>query len=115
MSNSYPISTPALPNEHLVKLSSPEVDAKSYQCALSSLMYPMLGTRPDLGYTITALGHHAANPGPNHQCTLERVFHYLSVILPLPPIANNSKSYLILSYQSGYLSLYLIDDYLFLT
>ena len=39
----------------------------------------------------------------------------LIVILPLPPIANKTKSYLILSYQSSYLSLYLIDDYLFLT
>jgi hypothetical protein len=44
MSNSRPISTPALPNKHLIKLSSPEVNAKSYQHALSSLMYPMLGT-----------------------------------------------------------------------
>jgi hypothetical protein len=83
MSNSHPISTPALPNKHLVKLSSPEVDAKSYQHTLSSLMYPMLGTQPDLGYAIAALGrhtalsHHATNPGPDHQCTLKRVFCYL--------------------------------------
>jgi hypothetical protein len=66
MSNSCPISTPALPNKCLIKLTSPKVDAKSYQHALGSLMYPMLGTRPDLGYTIVALSHHAANPSPNH-------------------------------------------------
>jgi hypothetical protein len=77
MSNSHPISTPALPNERLVKLTSPEVDAKSYQHALGSLMYPMLGTHPDLGYAIAALGHHATNPGPDHQHALERVFWYL--------------------------------------
>jgi hypothetical protein len=77
MSNSRPISTPALPNERLIKLSSPEVDAKSYQRALGSLMYPMLGTCPDLGYTIAALSRHAANPGPDHQRALERVFWYL--------------------------------------
>jgi hypothetical protein len=77
MSNSHPISTPALPNERLVKLTSPEVDTKSYQRALSSLMYPMLGTRPDLGYAIVALSCHAANPGPDHQHALERVFQYL--------------------------------------
>jgi len=77
MSNSCPISTPALPNKHLVKLSSPEVDAKSYQRTLGSLMYPMLGTWPDLGYAIAALGRHAANPGLDHQRTLERVFRYL--------------------------------------
>jgi hypothetical protein len=77
MSNSRPISTPALPNKRLIKLTSPEVDAKSYQCALGSLMYPMLGTRPDLGYAIVALGHHAANPGPDHQHALKQVFRYL--------------------------------------
>jgi hypothetical protein len=77
MSNSHPISTPALPNEHLIKLSSPEVNAKSYQHALGSLIYPMLGTQPNLGYTITALGCHAANPRPNHQHALEHVFRYL--------------------------------------
>jgi hypothetical protein len=77
MSNSRPISTPALPNECLIKLSSPEVDAKSYQRALSSLMYPMLGTHPDLGYAIVALGRHAANPGPDHQRALECIFQYL--------------------------------------
>jgi hypothetical protein len=38
MSNSHPISTPALPNEHLIKLASPEVDAKSYQYVLGALM-----------------------------------------------------------------------------
>jgi hypothetical protein len=77
MSNSRPISTPALPNKHLIKLASPEVDTKSYQRALGALMYPMLGTRPDLGYAIAALGRHAANPGPDHQRALERVFWYL--------------------------------------
>ena len=77
MSDSCPISTPSLANEHLVKLESPEISAKSYQCALGALMYPMLGTRPDLSYAIAALGHHAANPGPDHQHALEHVFHYL--------------------------------------
>ena len=77
ISNSRPISTPALPNECLIKLSFPEVDAKSYQRCLSSLMYPMLGTHPDLGYTIVALSRHAANPRPDHQCALEHIFQYL--------------------------------------
>jgi hypothetical protein len=77
MSNSHPISTLALPNKHLVKLSSPKVDTKSYQHALGSLMYPMLGTRPDLSYTIATLGCHATNLSPDHQCALEHVFRYL--------------------------------------
>ena len=77
MQNVRPISSPALANEHLLKLSSPAIDAKAYQRALRSLMYPMLATRPDLTYAVAALGRHAANPGPDHQHALEHVFHYL--------------------------------------
>jgi len=40
----WTISTPALANEHLHKLETPEIDVKSYQQAVGALMYPMLGT-----------------------------------------------------------------------
>ena len=72
-----PISTPAITNEHLTKLSSPKIDARLYQSAIGALMYPMLGTRPDIAYAVGALGRHAANPGPKHQHALDRLFHYL--------------------------------------
>ncbi len=75
--NLRPISTPSLPNQHLVRLSSPEVDAKHFQSALGALMYLMLGTRPDIAYTVAALGRHAANPGVEHQHALDRLFRYL--------------------------------------
>jgi hypothetical protein len=77
MSDTRPISTPTLANKHLHKLLSPKVNTKSYQHALGSLMYPMLATCPDLGYAIAALGCHATNSGPDHQCALEHVFRYL--------------------------------------
>ena len=72
-----PISTPTLANEHLTKLTSPEIDVKSYQSAIGALMYPMLGTRPDLAYTVAALGRHSASPGAEHQHALDRAFRYL--------------------------------------
>ena len=72
-----PISTPALANEHLKKLKAPEIEVKPYQRAIGSLMYPMLGTRPDLAFTIASLGRHAATPGKEHHHALERVFQYL--------------------------------------
>ena len=72
------ISTPALANEHLHKLDTPEIDVKSYQQAVGALMYPMLGTRPDLAYAVGILGRHAANPGEEHQRALDRVFRYLA-------------------------------------
>jgi len=40
-------------------------------------MYPMLRTRPDLAYTVAALGRHAASPGADHQHTLDHAFRYL--------------------------------------
>ena len=40
-------------------------------------MYPMLGTCPNLAYTVATLGRHAATPGPDYQCALDWAFHYL--------------------------------------
>ena len=69
-----PISTPTFANECLIKISSPEIDVKSYQSAISVLMYPMLGTRPNLTYTVAALGCHSASPGEEHQRALDCTF-----------------------------------------
>ena len=72
-----PVSTPTLTNEHLGKVEEAQVDVKIYQSALGALMYPMLGSRPDLAYTVAALGRHAACPGTDHQRALDRAFGYL--------------------------------------
>jgi hypothetical protein len=77
-SNIRPISTPTLANEHLIKLTSAEVDVKAYQSAVGALMYPMLGTRPDLAYTVAVLGRHTSTPGADHQRALDRAFQYLN-------------------------------------
>ena len=71
------ISTPTVPNEHLLKLNSPETDVKSYQSAIGTLMYPMLGTHPNLTYTVAALGCYTANPGEEHLRALDHAFCYL--------------------------------------
>ncbi|HEX4706357.1 MAG TPA: reverse transcriptase domain-containing protein, partial [Candidatus Udaeobacter sp.] len=76
-SNVRPISTPALANERLNKLSVPAIESKPYQSAVGALMYPMLGTRPDLAFSVAVLGRHSASPGPEHQHALDRVFRYL--------------------------------------
>jgi len=75
--NVRPISTPSLPNHHLVRLPSPEVDTKHFQRALGALMYLMLGTCPDIAYSVAALGRHTANPGIEHQHALDCLFRYL--------------------------------------
>jgi hypothetical protein len=71
-----PISTPMLANEHLAKIDSLEIEVQAYQRAVGALMYLMLGTRPDLAYTVAALGQHSACPGTDHQRALDRAFHY---------------------------------------
>ena len=37
----------------------------------------MIGSRPNLAYTVAALGRHAARPGTNHLHALNRAFRYL--------------------------------------
>jgi hypothetical protein len=61
----------------LVKLTSPEVNVKLYQAAVGVLMYVMLGTRPDLAYTIATLGWHAAHPAATHVHAMDRALRYL--------------------------------------
>jgi Reverse transcriptase (RNA-dependent DNA polymerase) len=60
------ISMPTVLNEYLLKLDSPKTNVKAYQSTIRVLMYLMLGTHPNLAYTMAALGHHAANPGEEH-------------------------------------------------
>ena len=60
-----------------MKISSPEIDIQPYQRAVGALMYLMLGTRPDLAYTVAALGRHSTFPGTDHQRALDRAFRYL--------------------------------------
>ena len=74
-----PISTPTLANEHLLKLTTPEIDVWLYHCVISTLMYLMLGTHLNLTYIVAALGRHTACPGNNHQCTLDCAFCYIQV------------------------------------
>lgn len=50
---------------------------KPYSEAVGSLMYAMLGTRPDISFAVTTLARFAKNPGPVHWEAVLRVFKYL--------------------------------------
>ena len=71
------INTPVLTNEHLSKLTTPKIDVTSFQCALGTIMYPMLSTQPNLAYAVGALRRYTAMPSNEHQWALNQVFHYL--------------------------------------
>jgi Reverse transcriptase (RNA-dependent DNA polymerase) len=77
MSDSRPMSTPMV--EHLMspRLTTPEIDARTYQSAVGSLMYAMLGTHADLAHAVGVLSQFSANPGDEHWTALKRVFRYL--------------------------------------
>jgi hypothetical protein len=52
-------------------------DQRLYQSLIGSVMYIMLGTRPDLAYTISALSKYSASAGEDHLSLAKRVLRYL--------------------------------------
>ena len=79
MANSNPVSTPiatgtvfqkSTPNDQLV-------DSKFYQRIVGSLMYAMLGTRPDIAYAVSQLSQFNAVPNSTHLAAAKRVLRYL--------------------------------------
>ena len=49
-----------------------------YQQIIGSLMYIMLGTRPDVAYPVTKMAQRAANPSQDHLNRTRHICHYLA-------------------------------------
>jgi hypothetical protein len=75
---------------HNLKLTAEDVDDNTtlpkieidghevlYTSVVGSLMYAMLGTRPDLAYTVGVLGRYSANPKRCHWEAAKRTLRYL--------------------------------------
>ena len=54
-----------------------EVDPKDYQTIVGSLMYIALATKPDISYTVSALGRYNSRPFTSHLTAAKRVLRYL--------------------------------------
>jgi hypothetical protein len=54
-----------------------EKDRTWYARAVGSLMYLMMGTRPDIAFAVSSLSRHMANPTSQHLNAAMRVFRYL--------------------------------------
>ena len=67
--------TPMDPNVDLTEHSVPCTE--EYRSAIGSLMYLMVGTRPDLAYCIGTLAKHVQNPTVVHWEALKRVARYV--------------------------------------
>ena len=56
---------------------STEVFRTQYQSAVGSLMYAMLGTRPDIAFAVSVVSRYSSNPDPGHWQAVKRIFRYL--------------------------------------
>jgi len=68
LQNAKPVPTP-LPEGYYpsVNKSTPDPALRSkFQQVIGSLLYIMLGTRPDIAFAVTKLSQHAANPSEEH-------------------------------------------------
>lgn len=52
-------------------------EIKWYQRAVGSLMYAMLGTRPDVAYAVSVISRFASKPTPAHKAAVTRILRYL--------------------------------------
>ncbi len=61
------------PNDHIALDS----EKQRYQSAVGSLMYLMLGTRPDIAFSVSQVSRFSANPTEKHWTAVQRIFRYL--------------------------------------
>jgi transposase InsO family protein len=50
---------------------------KEYQTHVGTLMYAMLGTRPDIAFAVACVSRYASNPTDEHMTAVKRIFAYL--------------------------------------
>ena len=80
MWESNPVDTPMAGND-LVKApegyQAPEDLRATFQSAVGSLMYAMLGTRPDIAYAVSKVSRFTSNPDKSHWQAVKRILRYL--------------------------------------
>jgi hypothetical protein len=84
MTDCHGAATPMETNVHILSIPGPTdateiLDMKRYpyQCLIGSLMYAMLGTRPDIAFSVSCLSRFLTNPGKKHWDAAKRVLRYL--------------------------------------
>jgi hypothetical protein len=80
MQDCKPASTPFDSSTKLTRVEGAERDvelAERYQSLVGSLMYAMLGTRPDIAYAVGKLSRYFANPQQSHWIAAKHVLRYL--------------------------------------
>ena len=77
MTECKPVTTPMEPNAKFVKGNPDEVIDVPYRSVIGSLMYLMLGTRPDIAYAVGTLSKFLDCPTQTHWTAAKRVIRYL--------------------------------------
>jgi hypothetical protein len=79
MDNCNGVATPMETNLQLDPATddASPIERIDYQRAIGSIMYAMLGTRPDLAFAVSSLSQYCINPGPQHAQAVQRVLRYL--------------------------------------
>jgi hypothetical protein len=80
MNDSRPVATPLDPNITLGRLADqPTIEEHSrYQSIIGSLMYAVIGSRPDLAQTTTLLSQFSSAPKKEHYDQANRTLRYLN-------------------------------------
>ena len=64
-------------NRYTTSSQLEEVDQSLYQQIIGSLMFLMIGSRPDLAVAISFLSQSMSNPSPHHMQAAKRVLRYI--------------------------------------
>ncbi len=79
MADSKHVSTPMNRTyQELINQGSPPAENVPYRQAIGSLMYLMIGSRPDLAFVIGKLSQHAEKPSEFHWISVKRALRYVN-------------------------------------
>ena len=59
------------------KTGKVEMSKVSYASTVGSLVYPMVCTRPDIGYAVEVINQFMSNPGKEHWVVVKWILQYL--------------------------------------
>ncbi|GJV82537.1 retrovirus-related pol polyprotein from transposon TNT 1-94 [Tanacetum coccineum] len=77
----FPVSTPFEVGSKLTYNTRRILAQNKYSKVISSLMYAMTCTRPDIAYAVGRLSRHTSSPGKEHWDAINRVFKYLKTTM----------------------------------
>ena len=86
-----------LPNEGPVNTQL----CQQYQSVIGSLLYLMLGTRPDITYAVTKMAQHAANPTQEHLKKALYICRYLRGTMDYSMVLNGSDEKGLIGYSDS--------------